>query len=376
MTIAMNLPQNYFNLKLSQWQKFKQLRNNQANKSYALDFTTNDYLKLSNHPQVIDAVKQGVEKWGLGAKGARLLGGRLPIYNKFEHTLATMHKTEKALLFNNGYVANNGGLTELGKAFDIIYMDKLCHASLIDGVIASKTRWHRYPHLDLQFLEHSLKQGNPEKSLVVTETLFSMDGDFTPLEHLWELQSKYKFWVYIDSAHSFGAYPIVFKQLLNGGIPNQKIFMGSFGKALGGHGAFITASQVIIDYLINTVRSFIYSTVLPPSTIKGVSQALNISLENPEYTDQLLKISNYFLKKLPKKNMTLTSSHIVPFIVHSSSNVLDLCEYLKQKSIQVGAIRYPTVPQNTARIRFSLHRKISKQDIDFVLNQIPPKYYE
>jgi 8-amino-7-oxononanoate synthase len=337
-----------------------------------LNLTSNDYLGLSQHPSVKQAGIDALEQWGTGSGGSRLLGGGLSFYKDFEKTLAERAQTESALLFSNGFAANTGVLSNLCKAFDHVFTDRLNHASLIDGVLQSKQSFTRYPHLDMEYLDRLLsKHPHPENTLVVTESLFSMDGDWLPLDAFWDLQKKYGFWSYVDQAHSFGGYLEYEQQLLRGGVPDKKIWMGAFGKALGGSGAFVAGSQQVTDYLLHKARSFVYSTALTPAAIAGVAKALEISTQNSDTHQSLQENIQYVLELAHSEEWDLPSSvqvgpcasHIIPIQIGESDKALALSQKMLQQGILLQAIRPPTVPKGTARLRLSLNVHLEKQHI-------------
>ena len=368
---------NFFQKKIKNLQQIhgmRQIKNlSIKEKNSPLNFTTNDYLKLSHHPYIIKQMKEALDHWGIGSNGSRLLGAGLDLYQEFERELSLLHQSESSLLLNSGFIANSDGLSCLLQGFDKVFLDKLCHASIIDGVLQSKKPFYRYAHLNFNRLEEQLKRtaGNV---IVITETIFSMDGDNLDLESLWALQKKYQFWVYIDQAHSFGAYPQLFSSLIQGGDSAKKIIMGNFGKALGGMGAFITAPKECVQYLINTMRGFIYSTMLSPIAVVGAKSALEVLKQEPHRFNQLQKISQYTHKAIKNRGLKTVesniNSHICPLIFSDNQTTLKLSHYLNAKGIEIIAIRPPTVPVGTSRLRLSLNCELQVRDIDCVLDCI------
>ncbi len=324
------------------------------------NFNSNDYLALSTNSQVIDAMKEGADQWGVGSGGSRLLGKGLPIYTQFEQELSDLHHTPHSLIFNSGYIANESALSILSPQFDHIFLDRLCHASIIDGIRFGKTPFTRYPHLQLEELEKQIIKHRHENILVITETLFSMDGDQSNLKELFKLQKKYNFWTYIDQAHSFGAYPRIFEDLIKLGNPNKKIIIGTFGKAIGTCGAFITGPKSVIDYLINYARSFIYSTALSPAIICATQRSIQISQEDSSLFKNLQKyIFNIQKNEFNLFQKPLSQSHICPIFVRSNSQAVRLSKQLEQNNFYLQAIRFPTVKKGTERLRLSLNLSIS-----------------
>ena len=348
------------NQKLEQLRKenlFRQLQNN-PHQEKTVNFNSNDYLGLSTHPLVVEAAAKGAEMWGVGSGGSRLLGKGLPLYQKWEQKLANVYHCDASLLFNSGYLANFLALKHLAPFFDCVFLDRLCHASLIDGVLASKTPLQRFPHLQLETLEQMLQKNKYKQNLVVVETIYSMDGDITDLDHLFELQQKYSFWVYIDQAHSFGAYPEILTKLKTKGDPQKKILMGAFGKAIGTCGGFITAPQNIIDYLINSAKGFIYSTALSPMIICATEKSFEISQTDSNLFQDLTLLIEQVQNIANDLKIPLTSkTHIQPILIGSSSKALFISKKLQEHHFLLQSIRPPTVPKGTERLRFKFKSK-------------------
>lgn len=328
------------------------------NKEY-IDLSSNDYLGLSQHPFLKEAAALAVIKYGLGSGASRLLSGDFEIHHQLEKEVAEFKNTESALVFNSGYQANVGILSALYGKNDAIFSDRLIHASIVDGILLSGARLFRFHHNDLNHLEHLLKKVRSrfEKALIVTETVFSMDGDRPPLKDMVELKEKYCCELYVDEAHATG----VFGEHGSGvveeeGLSNRVDFiMGTFGKALGGFGAYVACSERAMRYLINTARSFIYSTSLPPAIIAVNRASLQLIKKEPDRRKKLLTAADSFRTILQNKGLTVRgSSQIVPFIVGDTEKTVKLARMLQERGFWVVPIRPPTVPPGEARLRFSL----------------------
>ena len=339
--------------------------NNSANP--LLDFSSNDYLGLSTHPDVITESRLYLEKYGTGAGAARLMSGDLFIFHELENKIAQLKGKEAALLFGSGFLANSGIIPALVGRHDVIFSDRLNHASIYDGCRLSGASLQRFRHNDLNHLEESLKKKRGKKqALIVVESLYSMDGDFCPLVELAFLKEKYDCLLMVDEAHATGLFGS------NGGglieekeITNQvDIAMGTFGKALGSYGAYVAASRQMVDYLINRARSFIYSTALPPAIIGASLAAASIIQKQPTLRQELWNKVQIFKKELTNGGLKNTGlSQIIPLSVGSSSKAVRLVETLRHQGIFATAVRPPTVPPGTARLRFSITRHLSDADL-------------
>jgi 8-amino-7-oxononanoate synthase len=340
-----------------------------------LDFSSNDYLGLSRHPKLIEAVKCALDKFGTANCASRLMSGDSKLHHELEEKLASFKNKEAALVFNSGYQANVGIISALYGKDDCIFSDRLSHASIIDGIILSEARHLRFRHNDLKHLESLLKgeRAKFSKALIVTETIFSMDGDKAPLKGLVELKQRYNCGLLVDEAHATGIFGrngsgIVEEE----GLQNEvDLIMGTFSKALAGFGAYLASSRKVIDYLINTCRSFIYSTALPPGVIAGDLFSLSLVKEEPNRREKLLKSAEYLRKGLEAKGFNVMgSSQIVPLIIGENQKTIEYSRLLQAKGHWVLPIRYPTVPKDEARLRFSLTFDHTKEDLDRLIGDI------
>ena len=340
-----------------------------------LDFTSNDYLNLSTHPMMKEAQKKAADKFGASASASRLLSGDLKIHHELEEKIAEFKKKEAALIFNSGYQANLGIISSLYNKNDVIFLDRLSHASIVDGVKLSGARFFRFNHNDTAHLESLLKskRKNYNDVLIITETIFSMDGDRAPLKKLVELKEKYSARLMVDEAHATGIYG------KNGsGVAEEEnlskkidIIMGTFSKALGSFGAYVVSSKKIAEYLINSCRAFIYSTALPAPVIAANLESLNLIKEEPFRRKTLLENADYFRNKLKHKGFKIKGiSQIIPLITNDNNKAIDLSKKLKAKGYWALPIRPPTVPAGESRLRFSISYNHTKDVLDGLINEI------
>ena len=339
------------------------------------DFSSNDYLGLANHPHLKQASQKAVAEFGTGSSASRLLSGDSELYHELEHTTALLKAKENALVFNSGYQANIGIISSLCKSGDAVFCDKLSHASILDGIRLSGAKMFRFAHNDANHLAMLLKK-NADKfknSLIITETIFSMDGDKAPLKEIVELKEKFGAALMVDEAHATGIFG------KNGaGMVEQEgltdrvdLIMGTFSKALGSFGGYVAGSEKIIQYLINTSRSFIYSTALPPAVIAANLAALEILEKEPFRRKELLGNSEYFRNELTKKGFEIIGcSQIVPLIIADAAKAVALSKQLEEKGFWALPIRPPTVPAGQSRLRFSLSYCHDRKVLNELIEQI------
>ncbi len=340
-----------------------------------LDFASNDYLGLADHPKLKEASAKAVQKLGTSASASRLLSGDLKIHHELEEKTALLKGKNSALVFNSGYQANVGIISSLYKAGDAVFSDRLNHASILDGILLSGARLFRYRHNDLDHLESLLKkQADKFKNrLIVTETIFSMDGDRPPLKKIVDLKEKYNCKIMVDEAHATGVFGKdgggVVAEL---GIADRiDLIMGTFSKALGSFGAYVAASKKTIAYLVNTCRSFIYSTALPPCVLAASLAALELLKTEPFRRKILCENATYFRDELAERGFEVRgSSQIVPLIVNDADKAVALSEHLQRRGCWVLPIRPPTVPVGQSRLRFSLSYCHDRQDLKNMVEQI------
>jgi 8-amino-7-oxononanoate synthase len=339
------------------------------------DFSSNDYLGLSSHPKLKAAAKAAIEQFGCGGGASRLLSGDLQLCHELEEKTAVFKSKEAALVFNSGYQANVGIISSLYKKHNIVFADKLCHASILDGIFLSGATLFRFRHNDMNHLE-SLLRSHAHKfknRLIVTETVFSMDGDMPPLKDIVNLKDKFDCMLMVDEAHATGIFGpdgsgVVAQENLTDKVD---LIMGTFSKALGSFGAYIAGARKTIEYLINTSRSFIYSTALPPAVIAVNLAALQLIKDELFRRQTLLENADYFRNKLIENGMEAKGcSQIVPLIVGDTEKAVAAGMSLCEKGHWVLPIRSPTVPLGQSRLRFSLTYNHTKEILDLLTNDI------
>lgn len=325
-----------------------------------LNLSSNNYLNFADNEQFLEEFyNNGGDRYSLGSASARLLTGTLPVYKKLENHICEMFSTEASLIFNSGYHANVGVNSSIAQKGDVIFSDKLNHASIIDGMKLSQGKFFRYPHNDMDALEKLLirERNNFKNAVIVSESVFSMDGDIADLETLVELKKKYNCILILDEAHAFGVFGkngLGVNETL-GITKDVDLIVGTFGKAIGSMGAFATGKRVLIDYLINSARAFIFSTALPPLSIAFSKWILENKLPKTyEQREKMLSLA----KKLGSE------SHIVPVIVGENDKTVELSERLFDNGYFTLPIRPPTVPAGTSRLRLSLTTDITEQDLE------------
>ncbi len=335
-----------------------------------INFSSNDYLGLSTHPALIERSNEFAQKYGTGSGASRLVTGTLHIHSGLEQKLAEVFGSETALLFNSGFQANTSILPAVANRHSLILADKKIHNSLIQGALLSRAVFQRYEHNDYEHLESLLKEaaGRYNRIWIVSETIFSMDGDRSDLDKLIFLSKKYDALLYSDDAHALGV--LGDKGLgLNYGRQGIDISLGTFGKAFGAFGAFVCCSSKMREYLINFSGGFIYSTALPPAVIGSVDAALDLILVMNTEREELLLNCNYLKKELKLIGFgTLNSeSQIIPVMIGNEEEALRLSDKLKQHGFWVTAIRPPTVQSNASRLRITLSVHHERNQIDNLL---------
>ena len=337
-----------------------------------VDFSSNDYLGLSKHPKLIEAARQALEVYGVGTGASRLLSGDLKLHHILEEETASFKHKESALFFNSGYHTNVGVIPVFAGKNDAIFSDSLCHASQIDGAILSRAARFLFRHNDMEHLEDLLKDERSkfDKALILTESVFSMDGDLAPLKSLVELKDRYNCVLMVDEAHATGIFGNQGRGLVEseGLSEHVDLIMGTFSKALGGFGAYLAASRLVIDYLINSARSFIYSTALPCSIVAANLAALEVCRNEPWLGPALLDRAQRFRMALGDAGWSVSGdSQIIPVMIGDSKTALNYAKILLEKGFQVLPIRPPTVPEGTSRFRFSLCYEHPEEEVNAVV---------
>ncbi len=335
-----------------------------------INFSSNDYLGLSQHPRLKIASIIATEKYGTSSASSRLLSGDLEIHHQLEEDIAKLKGKEKGLVFNSGYQANIGIISAICNKDSVIFVDRLCHASIIDGILLSKARFFRFLHNDMNHLESLLKKEgkNFKDAWVITESIFSMDGDKGILSDIVSLKERYDFSIFVDEAHATGIFGRDGAGLIDEFNLTSKIdlIMGTFSKALGSFGGYVVSNKETIELLINKSRGFIYSTSLPPSVISASIEAIKILKDEPERRKVLLENTRYFREKLKIDGET----QIVPLILGDEEKAISLSNYLLENGFFCLPIMPPTVPKNSCRIRFSLCFYHKKDILDRLMKAI------
>ncbi|MDB2414971.1 8-amino-7-oxononanoate synthase [Rickettsiales bacterium] len=322
------------------------------NKKY-ISFSCNDYLGLTHHPKVIKASEDAIAKYGAGAGASRLVTGNHPLYSQLESKIASLKGTQNAIIFGSGYLANIGTIPALVKKGDLILFDRLSHACIIDGIKLSGAKYIPFSHNDMDKLTELLQKQRSkyENCLIITENVFSMDGDIAPISELKKISKEYDSWLMTDDAHGLG----IIKQ---NQIPD--IAMGTLSKAVGGYGGYVCASNNVIKYLQNTARSLIYTTALPPSVIAANIAAIDIISKDNTLAKKALDNAKYFTELL---GIETAVSSIVAVILGDEISAIKASETLKDEGFIVSAIRPPTVPKGTSRLRLTFSALHKRQDI-------------
>jgi len=332
-----------------------------------LAFCSNDYLGLASHPQLIAAVCEGARQYGVGAGASHLISGHSSVHHTLEKALARFTGFPRALLFSTGYMANAGVVTALTGRGDAIFADKLNHASLNDAAIGSRAKFTRYPHLDLAMLERQLAVSKAKRKLVMTDAVFSMDGDVAPVAGLLALCEKYDAWLMLDDAHGFGVLgPQGRGTVSHFNIRSPRIiYMATFGKAAGVFGAFIAAQPEIIETLIQHARTYIYTTATPPLLSHALLKSLELIEREEGRREKLTQLTARLRQELQSLHWKLlpSATPIQPLIIGENDKALEISEALREKGILVPAIRPPTVPQGRARLRISLSATHDMEDV-------------
>lgn len=324
-----------------------------------INFCSNNYLNLSTHPKVVAASREAAEKFGTGGGASRHVSGNHALYEELEEKTAQFKGHESCLVFPTGYMANVGVLSALCGKNDVIFSDELNHASLIDGCRMSRAETKVYPHCDVNALEDLLKENkNAKQKFIVTDGIFSMDGDLPPLPGIVELAETYDATLIVDDAHGTGTLGENGRGIaehfgLEGKIP---VVVGTYSKALGSLGGFVCASNTVTDYLKNKARSLIYTTALPPTVLAASCAAIDVAQEEPLRREKLQQNAKLLRESLIKAGYNVGNSkhHIIPVIVGGTEETLTLSQKLFDNGILAVAIRPPTVPVGTSRIRFSV----------------------
>jgi len=324
-----------------------------------LNFSSNDYLNLSRDARLIEAANAAAARFGTGATASRLVAGTLPCHDELEQRLAAHKGYPAALLFGSGFLANIGTIPALIGRDDHAFADRLVHASIIDGVRLSGARLHRFHHNDVDHLSDLLAAAPLRaRKLVLTESVFSMDGDMAPLDRITDTADRFNAMILVDEAHAGGVFgPHGAGRIAELGLPDRvHIGMGTLSKALGGYGGFVTCSKPIRELLVNRARAFIYTTGLPPAAVAAGSAALDILEQDPGLGPTLLERCRVFRLALHARGIDTSgsASQIVPVLIGESEAAIATAKVLQRHNLLAVAMRPPTVPEGTARLRLSV----------------------
>jgi 8-amino-7-oxononanoate synthase len=319
---------------------------------------SNNYLGLADHPRVREAAAEAAMRWGVGAGASRLVSGSMTVHRRLEEALADFEGTETALLFGSGYLANMGVVSSLAGRGQVVFSDALNHASIVDGCRLARAETFVYDHCDIDHLAWGLRQAEGRGSLVVTDGVFSMDGDIAPLEEIVELARRHGARVVVDEAHGTGALgPGGRGAVAEAGLDGEvDVIVGTLGKALGSYGAYVACDAEMADYLVNTARSLIFSTALPPPAAAGALAALELLIEQPRRVEKLQWNADLLRSELVREGFEVTGSQtqIVPLIVGDAHLAMRVCEAALERGVFAQAIRPPTVPEGTSRLRLAV----------------------
>ncbi|MBF0386606.1 MAG: 8-amino-7-oxononanoate synthase [Candidatus Omnitrophica bacterium] len=335
---------------------------------WVLNFCSNDYLGLAADPRLAEAVSRAMSGRGFGAGASRLVCGDFDEHAALEADIASFKKTEAALLFSSGYMANAGIIQALVGRDDEVFSDRLNHASIVDGIILSRAVMKRYPHNDMAALEALLAAGTTaRRKLIVTDTIFSMDGDVAPLAELVVLARRYGAWLMVDEAHAFGLFGATGAGLAEetGTAGEIDVQMGTLSKAVGSFGAYAAGSQVLVDHLWNNARSVIYTTALPPAVAAASREAVRIMRAEPQRRQRVLASAAFLRSALRSLGLEVPAgcTPIIPVQLGSAKRALTWSRALLDKGIFVSAIRPPTVPAGTARLRVTVTAAHTDDDL-------------
>ncbi len=325
-----------------------------------LNFSSNDYLDIAHHRHVMDCSREALDKYGIGSSSSRLVTGTLPLHEELEARIAVEKGYESALLFGSGYMANAGTIPVLAGRDDIIFADKLVHASMIDASKLAGAKLVRFAHNDFEALEKRLEQfpANGNRRLIITESVFSMDGDIAPLKEIAALAEKHGTMLMVDEAHATGTFgPLGAGLIREHGLEKSvTVSMGTMSKAMAGYGGFVACSSALRNLLVSTSRAFIYTTAPPPAVLGAAMGALDVFESSPRLGNILQANADYFRSLLHEAGLdTMQSqSQIIPIVIGDNEKAAAISAKLREDGIIAAAIRPPTVPAGSARLRLSI----------------------
>jgi 8-amino-7-oxononanoate synthase len=318
---------------------------------------SNNYLGFADHPRVRELAAEAARRYGVGAGASRLVSGNMTLHRRLEERLAEFEQTERCVLFGSGYLANTGVIAALAREGDVVFSDALNHASIIDGCRLARAETFVYDHLDTEHLEWGLREARGRGSLIVTDGVFSMDGDIAPLAEIAELADRHDARVMVDEAHATGVLgPAGRGSVAAAGLEGEvDVIVGTLGKALGGYGAYVCCDSEMASFLVNTARTLIFSTGPPPPSIAAALAALELLTEQPRLVERLLRNARALREALTAEGFPVPpgETQIVPLIVGESLRAVEICERALARGVFAQAIRPPTVPDGGSRLRLA-----------------------
>jgi glycine C-acetyltransferase/8-amino-7-oxononanoate synthase len=329
---------------------------------------SNNYLGLADHPRVREAAAEGAMRWGVGAGASRLVSGGMTVHRRLEEQLAEFKGSDACVLFGSGYLANTGIVSALAREGEVVFSDALNHASIVDGCRLSKAETFVYRHSDMEHLEWGLAEAGGRGSLIVTDGVFSMDGDIALLEEIVELAARYDARVMVDDAHGMGAIgPGGRGSVADAGLESEvDIVVGTLGKALGSYGAYACCDKPMAKYLVNCARTLIFSTALAPPTVAGALAALEMLRESPGLVDKLQRNGRVMREALRDEGLEVPDdceTQIVPLVVGDAHATMAACEAALAEGVFAQGIRPPTVPAGTSRLRLAVMASHTKSEL-------------
>lgn len=336
------------------------------------NFASNDYLGLANHPRIVAAAREAIDRFGFGAGASPIVAGHSRAHEEAEAAFARFTGLPRALLFPSGYAANLGILAALAGRSAAIFGDRLNHACLVDGALLSRAQFHRYPHGDLAALDALLAQSKAGVRVIATDTVFSMDGDVAPLAELLALAERHDAWLVLDDAHGIGVLGGGRGSLAEFALASPRIvYMATLGKALGGYGAFMAGDAEVIEWLMQRARTYVFSTALPPAAAAVATAALALIDADPSIVRALHARIGEFRRACEAQGVAAPSATAIqPVIVGESARAVALSARLREAGLLVPAIRPPTVPQGTARLRISLSAAHTRVQVESLVSAL------
>src|SRR4051794_13764565 len=328
---------------------------------------SNNYLGLADHPQVRKAAADAAMRWGAGSGASRLVSGNMTIHRRLEERLTAFKSSESCLLFGSGYLANTGIVAALAREGDVVFSDALNHASIVDGCRLARARTFVYDHCDTEHLEWGLREAGGRGALIVTDGVFSMDGDVAPLARIVELAQRYDARVMVDEAHSTGTMgPNGRGAVADAGLEDEvDVVIGTLGKSLGSYGAYACCNKPMAKWLVNSARTLIFSTALPPPAVAGAMAALELLVEQPGRVDKLARNAEAMRDALSAEGVDagISETQILPVIVGDPYAAMDACERALGQGVFCQAIRPPTVPDGSSRLRITVMASHTRSEL-------------